>query len=87
MTHKIDLPQSTPRGRALMIKAGYSGSGIADIVYMGDVVNAAAKLAAQGANGIGVSPIMIGNSFAGNLTRIILNLSARTTGAAATRQT
>jgi len=28
-------------GRALMIKAGYSGSGINDVVYMGDVVNAA----------------------------------------------
>ena len=29
-------------GRALMIKAGYSGSGINDVVYMGDVVNSAA---------------------------------------------
>ena len=28
-----------------MIKAGYSGSGINDIVYMGDVVNRAAHLA------------------------------------------
>jgi hypothetical protein len=54
-------------GRALMIKAGYSGSGIADIVYMGDVVNAAAKLAAQGSNGYGVPPMMIDNEFAGNL--------------------
>ena len=35
-------------GRALVIKAGYSGSGINDIVYMGDVVNKAAKLAASG---------------------------------------
>lgn len=26
-------------GRALMIKAGLSGSGINDVVYMGDVVN------------------------------------------------
>jgi class 3 adenylate cyclase len=34
-------------GRALMIKAGYSDSGINDVVYMGDVVNRAAKLAAQ----------------------------------------
>jgi class 3 adenylate cyclase len=54
-------------GRALMIKAGYSGSGIADIVYMGDVVNAAAKLAAQGNNGWGVPPMMIENAFADNL--------------------
>src|SRR4051794_39264276 len=35
-------------GRALMIKAGYSGSGINDVVYMGEVVNRAAKLAAEG---------------------------------------
>lgn len=32
-------------GRALMIKAGYSGSGINDVIYMGDVVNRAAHLA------------------------------------------
>lgn len=54
-------------GRALMIKAGYNGSGIADVVYMGDVVNHAAKLASQGSNGYGVPPIMIGDVFAGNL--------------------
>lgn len=40
-------------GRALMIKAGYKGSGINDVVYMGDVVNQAAHLASRGgkANG------------------------------------
>lgn len=31
-------------GRALMIKAGYSGSGISDVVWMGDVVNNASNL-------------------------------------------
>lgn len=31
-------------GRALMIQAGYKGSGIFDVVWMGDVVNEAAKL-------------------------------------------
>lgn len=57
-------------GRALMIKAGYNGSGLADVVYMGDVVNAAAKLAAQGGKGFFRSPpIMIEDSFAGNLNR------------------
>lgn len=54
-------------GRALMIKAGYNGSGIADVVYMGDVVNHAAKLASQGSNGYGVPPMMIGDVFASNL--------------------
>lgn len=38
-------------GRALMIKAGYSGSGINEVVYMGDVVNEAAHLAAAGDSG------------------------------------
>jgi class 3 adenylate cyclase len=38
-------------GRALMIKAGHSGSGINDVVYMGDVVNEAAKLASKGSEG------------------------------------
>lgn len=54
-------------GRALMIKAGYTGSGIADVVYMGDVVNRAAKLAAAGSNGLLVPPLMIGDVFASNL--------------------
>src|SRR5690606_31004675 len=35
-------------GRALMVKAGYKGSGISDVVYMGDVVNQAAGLASRG---------------------------------------
>ena len=35
-------------GRALMVKAGYNGSGINDVVYMGDVVNKAAHLASRG---------------------------------------
>jgi class 3 adenylate cyclase len=35
-------------GRALMIKAGYKGSTINDVIYMGDVVNQAAHLASRG---------------------------------------
>lgn len=31
-------------GRALVIKAGHSGSGINDLIYMGDVVNRASKM-------------------------------------------
>jgi class 3 adenylate cyclase len=57
-------------GRALMVKAGYSGSGINDVVYMGEVVNRAAKLAAQGGTGgpfLFVPPMMIGDTFAQNL--------------------
>jgi class 3 adenylate cyclase len=55
-------------GRALMIKAGYSGSGINDVVYMGDVVNSAAKLASKGNSGfLGVGPLMVGSTFQQNL--------------------
>lgn len=53
-------------GRALMIKAGYSGSGINDVVYMGDVVNQAAKLAATGSKD-GSSPIVVDSVFKQNL--------------------
>ncbi len=31
-------------GRALMVKAGYSGSGINDVIWMGDVVNSACHI-------------------------------------------
>jgi class 3 adenylate cyclase len=57
-------------GRALMIKAGFNGSGISDVIYMGDVVNHAAKLAAQGSNGYGTPAMMIGDVFANNLNEI-----------------
>ncbi len=50
-------------GRALMIKAGYNGSGIADVVYMGQVVNRAAKLASEGSKD-GNDPIIIDDAFA-----------------------
>ena len=54
-------------GRALMIKAGYSASGINDVVYMGDVVNSAAKLASKGSQGVGVPMIMVDGIFQQNL--------------------
>lgn len=54
-------------GRALMIKAGYSGSGINDVVYMGDVVNHAAKLAARGSKGMLDPTIFVSESVYINL--------------------
>ena len=54
-------------GRALMIKAGYSGSGINDVVYMGEVVNLAAKLASYGCQNIGDQQMMVSNVFHSNL--------------------
>lgn len=45
-------------GRALMLKSGYSGSGINDIVWMGDVVNDASNLCHQGNKG-GRLPVQV----------------------------
>jgi class 3 adenylate cyclase len=53
-------------GRALMIKAGYSGSGINEVIYMGDVVNRAAHLAHE-AGRSWVDPIFVGSTFHANL--------------------
>jgi class 3 adenylate cyclase len=48
-------------GRSLMIKAGHRGSGVNDIVWMGDVVNKAAKLCNM-ANKDGNEPILMTTS-------------------------
>lgn len=53
-------------GRALMIKAGFNGSGINDVIYMGDVVNRAAHLAHEAGRGWR-NPIYLGSDFQGNL--------------------
>lgn len=53
-------------GRALMIKAGYKGSGLNEVVYMGDVVNRAAHLAHE-AGRQWAHPIWVGEDFADNL--------------------
>lgn len=39
-------------GRALMLKAGYKGSGINEIIWMGDVVNNASNLCHEGNRGV-----------------------------------
>ncbi|MFC5649021.1 adenylate/guanylate cyclase domain-containing protein [Paenibacillus solisilvae] len=54
-------------GRALMIKAGYNGSGINDVVWMGDVINETAKLCSYGNKTSQDSPIMISDVFQSNL--------------------
>ncbi len=53
-------------GRALMVKAGYNGSGLNDVVYMGDVVNEAAHLAAKAHDG-NAAPIFVSSDFQANL--------------------
>ncbi len=54
-------------GRALMIKAGYKGSGINDVVWMGDVVNLAAKLCSYGNQTFNDRRFMVSDDFYTNL--------------------
>lgn len=48
-------------GRALMIQAGYKGSGINEVIWMGNVVNEAAKLCHLG-NREGNQPVQVSRS-------------------------
>lgn len=54
-------------GRALMVKAGYSGSGISDVVWMGDVVNEACGLGNYGSASLMDYPVMVSSHFKENL--------------------
>ena len=54
-------------GRSLMIKAGYSGSGINDLVWMGEVVNEASKLSSYGNKTQLDGEMMISSIFYNNL--------------------
>ncbi|WP_422114719.1 adenylate/guanylate cyclase domain-containing protein [Brachybacterium sp. UNK5269] len=54
-------------GRVLMIKAGFNGSGVNDVVYMGDVVNRAAHLAHEAGRGWSSKTILVGDVFYSNL--------------------
>jgi hypothetical protein len=53
-------------GRALMIKAGYSGSGLNKIVWMGEVLNDASKLCNM-ANKDGNKSLLVSETIYGNL--------------------
>ena len=61
-------------GRVLMIKAGYSGSTINDVVYMGDVINKAAHLAQLAGRGWNSCPLVVGDVFYSNLNENNRNL-------------
>ena len=64
---KITIGIGMAYGRALMIKAGYSGSTINDIVWMGDVVNEASKLCSYGNKTWSERQIMVQYDFYSNL--------------------
>ena len=62
-------------GRALMVKAGYSGSGINEIVWMGDVVNTACHLANK-AGRIFRKTIIVTENIYCNLLKLRTGISA-----------
>jgi class 3 adenylate cyclase len=66
-------------GRALVIQAGFSGSGISDVVYMGEVVNRAAKLAAMGNKDYN-PPIYLGYTFHLNIKEAYQDLCSEVWG-------
>ncbi|MFC1934668.1 adenylate/guanylate cyclase domain-containing protein [Chloroflexota bacterium] len=54
-------------GRALMIKAGYKGSTVNDVVWMGDVVNESSELCSYGDRSWSAQRTMVSSSFYNNL--------------------
>jgi class 3 adenylate cyclase len=54
-------------GRVLMIKAGYSGSSLNDVVWMGEVVNESSNLCAYGNKTWNDREIMVSSVFRNNL--------------------
>lgn len=55
-------------GRVLMIKAGYNGSGLNDVVYMGEAVNKASKMCSKAMKEV-QQPIVVTKDFYDNLKR------------------
>lgn len=54
-------------GRALMVKAGYLGSGLNDVIWMGDVVNSACHIANKAGRDYR-EPIIVSSIFYSNLS-------------------
>lgn len=65
-------------GRALMVKAGYSGSGLNDVIWMGDVVNSACHICNQAGRN-GHSTLMVSSCIYGNLNEHNQGLLSKTT--------
>ena len=64
---QIDVGIGLDYGRALMLKAGYKGSGINDVIWMGDVVNGASVLCSYGNKRYNDKEIMVSSTFQDNL--------------------
>lgn len=65
-------------GRALMVKAGYSGSGLNDVIWMGDVVNSACHIANKAGRN-GKQPVVVSSVVYSNLNEHNQGLVRETT--------
>jgi class 3 adenylate cyclase len=74
---QIDVGIGCSYGDALMIKAGHKGSAVNDVVYMGDVVNAAAKLCSLGNRALFSKEIYVSNDLYNNLSETNAKLLVR----------
>ena len=70
---QIEVGIGLDYGRALMVKAGYSGSGLNDVIWMGDVVNTACHLA-NDAGRQGKPPILVSENIFTKLRKDNQNL-------------
>lgn len=66
-------------GRALMIKAGHSGSSINDVVWMGDVVNQACHLCSNANSGYFDKRVFLSNVIYNNLNDVNKELCTKDT--------
>lgn len=64
---RISIGVGMDYGRALMILAGYKGSGIKDVIWMGDVVNNASHLCNEANSGLFDSRLFLSNVIYNNL--------------------
>jgi len=65
-------------GRALMVQAGYSGSGLNDVIWMGDVVNSACHICGKAGREYRY-PIIVSSCIYSNLNEHNQNLLSQTT--------
>jgi class 3 adenylate cyclase len=64
---EIDIGIGIDYGRALMIKSGFSGSALNEVVWMGDVVNGASNLCGKANKGWGNEVIFVSDMIYSNL--------------------
>lgn len=66
-------------GRALVIKAGHSGTGISDLIYMGDVVNRASKMCGLAYKEYPFHPICVTEAVYNSADKYIANSDTNST--------